>query len=110
MAKPWKADVPPQLARFATPEVTGRIVAYRSGKITLGQLASEFAARTFVTPARLANKRAGESTREMYARVEDATYDTPGSWDEVDEARSTGLLSHDDYLALTRAVHAGHAR
>jgi len=115
----WREGLPRFVASGATPEVTGRIVAYRRGLITSDQLADAFARRYFTDPARLEGKEPDESTEQMYQRVEDQGVSrTRGSWDEVDTAHNFGLFRRLDepedpndryaskaYLAMCRRMH-----
>lgn len=81
-------------------EVTDLIGAYRSGDLTLEELAQRFRQRTW-PPRRPAPKTAREGWQR---ELEDPEPIQPDSFDEVASAYVQGELSREDYQVLAHAA------
>jgi hypothetical protein len=87
-------------------EVTEMIDAYRSGELSLDQLAQRFRVRSWAS-----RRPAPRTAREGWQReLEDPEPIIEGSFDEVVSAYHLGQLSGDEYEILSRAVSEAGTR
>lgn len=80
-------------------DITEGIAALRAGRLSLDELAARFRQRTWT----LARREPPETRAERAAR-RDPPPDVPGSVDEVTNAYDDGLLSWEEYRALSHAA------
>lgn len=85
-----------------TPEITGRILDYRDGKIPFAQLLDELAKRDYVDPPHYAEHG------DILDISEAASRDTPGSVHELTIARDRRLLTSPEYEAILSAILRAH--
>ncbi|MFF4777516.1 hypothetical protein ACFY05_32135 [Microtetraspora fusca] len=81
-------------------DITETLRSLAAGDVTLDQVAEDFAARTWPTPP----KPADNLDAAMKRMAEDPEPLTPGTWDEVSAAYTSGLIDDEQYAALFKAV------
>jgi hypothetical protein len=85
-----------------TPEITGRIIAYRNGDISFDTLLKELSERDYKPPSHYSKHG------DVYEIAEEADRDEPGTWGEVQDARNRGLLTGPEYEAIASATLRAH--
>ena len=81
------------------------IKAFSDGTMTREALIKDLADRKYKKPSRLDK---GGTLYEQMLRIEESSYNEPGTFDEVTSAMSRGLLSKAIYDAVTTAIWAAH--
>ncbi len=90
--------MPENLAGYrTTPEITGRIVAYREDEIPFAQLVDELSRHDYKTPTRY-----GEV--HNVNTLEDADCSEPGTVGELHQANAIGLLSDAELETILSAA------
>ncbi len=88
-------------------EITHEIRAYRDGKIPFAQLVEELGTRTYKTPSRYNDPLHGTLEADGLG-IGGEGYPEEGTWDEVVSAQNTGLLSRDEFYAISEAAWEYH--
>lgn len=101
MSRP-SPSVPTNLNRYeTTPEITGRIVEYREGRVSFAELLKELSERDY--------KRPSHYDRPMNINTsQDVDYHEPGTTGELRQARAIGLLSYPEYEAIVSGSLRAH--
>lgn len=92
----------PTISWEHTPEITGRILAYREGQLPFAELLDELSKHDYADPPHYS--RHGDS----YTISEEADPFTPGTWGEVRRARNRGLLTRPEYEAIASGALRAH--
>ncbi len=90
-------------------EITDEIRAYRDGKIPFTQLVEELSTRTYKTPSRFNDELHGTLEADALG-IGGEGYPEDGTWDEVVSAENTGLLSREEYYAISDAAWDYHTK
>jgi hypothetical protein len=99
------AKIPANLANWPqTPEITGRILAYREGEITFAQLVKELSERDYEMPSHYLKHG------DVYEISEEADHMEPGTIGELHQARAIGLLSDTELETIMSATLRAHGR
>lgn len=85
---------------YPTTDITRLIESYRAGQITFGVLKERLAHYSYVETER---SRVSRQHKGNMVEYDNAPQHTPGSWDEVRDAYDTGLLTKDEYYAISGA-------
>jgi hypothetical protein len=88
-------------------DITEQIKAYNAGKVTFDDLKKELGGRKYKVPARFSDP---ERKKDPLWRSEnyDPIEGDEGTWDEVDNAWATNLLTDDEYLAIVQYADANY--
>ena len=88
-------------------QLSNWIQDYRNQKITFEQLQANLAGFSFKVPVRLQN--IPEDPFEFDDALDDATYDDPDTWDEVESMYYAKGLTREEYFALLRSTQEAKA-
>lgn len=80
-------------------QVTDDLARYKSGDITLDELATEWAERDFGTA-----DEGTKSVEDVWLDAEDADHSEEGTWGEVRSLRNRGLLTPEEYNTVSVAA------
>lgn len=96
-------SIPSNLDRYdTTPEITGRICAYRRGEISFAELVDELGKRDYARPSHYDATDWGSEGAESFDHHE------AGTTGELRQARSLNLLSDVEYEAIVSAGLRAH--
>ena len=97
------AEIPANLANWpSSPEITGRIVAYRKGEISFAQLVKELSERDCTTPSHYLEHG------DVYEISEAADHHAPRTIGELYQADAIGLLSDAELETILSAALRAH--
>ena len=97
-----EARIPDTIDRYPqTPEITGRIIAYREGKITWAVLFKELTERDYADPSHY-GQHINHNT------IEAADHFAPGTTGELHQAGAIGLLDPTEYEAILSGALRAH--
>jgi hypothetical protein len=87
-------------------EITDMIESYRRGEIAFDRLRDELANREYATPSRFDPDDPDSTINNPYDS--DPVYGEEGTWDEVEKAYWGGLLTDEEYDAISDAADAAN--
>ncbi len=90
-------------------EITDKIRAYRAGDLPFAELVTELSTRTYKTPSRYNDELHGTLEADALG-IGGEGYPEEGTWDEVVSAHNLGLLSQEEYYAISEAAWNYHSR
>ena len=83
-----------------TTEIESIIQRFRSGEMTLDQLADLFAGYQFKSPAGEVPEESETAYVDLIEKI--GTAPEEGTWEELSMASSRGLLSEEEYVVILR--------
>ncbi len=90
-------------------EITDRIRAYRRGEVLFTDLIEELSTRTYKTPSRYESELHGTLEADALG-IGGEGYPEEGTWDEVASAQNRGLLTFDEFIAISEAAWNYHSK
>ncbi len=90
-------------------DITKRIEDFRAGRLPFAQLVEELGTRTYRTPSRFNHPLHGTLEADGLG-IGGEGYPEDGTWDEVVSLYNRGVLSREEYYAISDAAWDYHTK